>query len=97
MTREMHRIVKSGGKLSPGTTLNIKGKNIDITGLSRYVTRQRHEQYGIFRVVSEKSQGWQHPGVAAEPVYPKVLAEVNKKIQEVLSAYCREIVKEYTT
>lgn len=97
MTREMHKFVKSGGKLDVGTTLKIKNREIDITGLTRYVTRQRHEQYGIFRTVSEKSQGWQHPGVAAEPVYEKVLAEVNKKIQEVVSEFCREIVKEYTT
>jgi hypothetical protein len=95
MTQEMHNIVKSGKRLKSGT-LTIKGKDVDVTGLSRFVTRQHHEQYGIFRVVSEKSTGWIHPGVAAEPVFPKVLAEVNKQIHEVVSSFCREIVKEYT-
>jgi hypothetical protein len=96
MTDAMHKIVKSGGRLKSGS-LNVKGKDVDVSGLTRYVSRQRHEMYGIFRTVSEKSEGWIHPGKKAEPVYKKVLAEVNRRIHEVIMEYCKEIVKEYTT
>jgi hypothetical protein len=92
MTQEMHRIVKSGGKIKSGKLKT--GQNV--AGLTRYNTRQRHSQYGIFRRVSEKSQGWIHPGVGPEPVYKKVLSEVNKRVAEVLTEYCKAIVKEYT-
>jgi hypothetical protein len=70
---------------------------VDVSGLTRYNTRQRHSQYGIFRRVSEKSTGWQHPGVAASPVFPSVLKEVDRRIQEVLAEFCKNIVKEYTS
>jgi hypothetical protein len=96
MTDAMHKIVKSGGRLKSGS-LNIKGKDVDVSGLTRYVSRQRNEMYGIFRTVSEKSEGWIHPGKKAEPVYKKVLAEVNRRIHSVITEYCKEIVKEYTT
>lgn len=93
MTREMHKIVKSGGKLKSGILKT--GENV--AGLTRYVTQQRHSQYGIFRRVSEKSQGWIHPGRGPSPVFPSVVAEVNKRIGEVLSEFCKAIVAEYTT
>jgi hypothetical protein len=96
MTDAMHKIVKSGGRLKSGS-LNVKGKDVDVSGLTRYVSRQRNEMYGIFRTVSEKSEGWIHPGKKAEPVYKKVLAEVNRRIHEVIMEYCKEIVREYTT
>lgn len=95
MTAEMHKIVKAGGKLKTGT-LSPYGKEIDVSGLSKWTTRQFHEQYGIFRCVSEKSEGWQYPNIAEEPVYPAVLEEVNRQIQKVLTEFCREIVKEYS-
>lgn len=93
MTAEMYKIVKSGGKLTSGTLKSGQ----DVSGLTRYVTRQRHAQYGIFRRVSEKSSGWIHPGVPQSPVFPSVKNEVDKQIQKVLSAYCKAIVQEYTT
>ena len=95
MTAEMHEIVKSGGRIKSGSIM-AGNRNIDVSGLTKYVTRQRHEGYGIFRVVSEKSTGWIHPGVGAQPVYPSVVQEVHRRVQEVLSAFCRELVQEYS-
>lgn len=92
MTNAVYKIVKSGGKLKSG----ISKTGQDISGLSRYVTKKFHSQYGIFRRVSEKSTGWRYPTVGASPVLPSVLEEVNKRISEVLSAFCANIVKEYT-
>ena len=89
MTQEMYDVVKSGGKLSSG---KIKGK--DVSGLSKYNTRQLHGQYGIFRCVSSKSTGWQYPNVPAEPVYANVLKEVNNQIQNAVAAFCEAVVKE---
>jgi len=95
MTSEMYKIVQSGGKLQSGT-ISVRGKELSIAGLSRYTNRQFHSQYGIFRRVSENSKGWQYPDIPAEPVYPKVLNHVNEQISKIISAYCQEIVKEYS-
>lgn len=95
MTNAMYRIVKSGGKLKTGT-LMAGGKEVDVSGLSRFVTKKFHSQYGIFRRVSEKSTGWQYPTIGASPVLPSVLNEVNKRVAEVLAAFCANIVREYT-
>ena len=92
MSQEAYKIVKNGGKFSG----QLKSGR-EVSGLTKYVSRQRHEQYGVFIRVSEKSKGWIHPGVSAEPVYPSVLGTVNKRIQEVLSSYCKAIVKEFTS
>lgn len=102
MTAEVYKIVKSGAKSitsSMADTLSGKGASGEggsIPGLTKYQTRQYHEGYGMFRCVSEKSTGWVHPGVAASPVFPRVIEEVNRQISDVLSAFCREIVREYT-
>lgn len=93
MTQEIYKIVKSGRKVPSDTTL-ATGENV--SGLTKYVTAQRHEQYGIFRCVSEKSRGWQYPNVPPEPVYPSVLEEVNKKVSEVLTSFIGEIVREHS-
>jgi len=95
MTREMYNIVKSGGKLKTGT-VNAYGKDVDVSGLVKYQTRQLHSQFGIFRAVSEKSSGWQYPNVEADPVFPQVLAEVNNQIRDLLTDYCRAVVKKYS-
>lgn len=90
MSSEIYKIVKSGGKFS--------GKlptGQDVQGLSRWRTAQRHEQYGMFLTVSERSNGWQHPGTPAEPVYQRVLDEVNRNVAKALDAFCKSIVKEY--
>lgn len=92
MTAEMHKIVKSGGRLTSGT---LKGGQ-DVSGLTRYVTAQRHVQYGIFRRVSKNSTGWQHPGRGPSPVYPSVLAEANKRVGEVISEFIKAVVQKYT-
>jgi hypothetical protein len=94
MTRAMYKIVKSGGKLDKGSILP---SGQDVSGLTRYVTRQLHSQYGIFRVVSEKSTGWQFPGVGSRPVYPKILEEVQHRVGELIHAFLANIVKEYTS
>lgn len=94
MSQEIHSIVRSGGKITAGTKTS---SGADITGLTRYNTRQFHSQYGIFRCVSSKSKGWMHPGVPPSPVFPSVLEEVNKKAHEIITTFLKEIVKEYTT
>lgn len=95
MTAEMYRIVKSGGKLTSGT-LKSGSRDIDVSGLTKYNTRQLHSQYGIFRCVSEKSSGWIHPGVPSDPVYPLILEFINRQIREIMSEFCRAIVQEYS-
>lgn len=95
MTNEMYRIVKSGGRLKSGT-INVRGKDIDVTGLTRYETPQLHSQYGIFRRVSQNSEGWQYPMKAPQPVYAKVLDYVNQEIGKAITAYCAAILKEYS-
>ena len=100
MTSEMHKLVKAGEKVPAGSkvsvTNSVRSYDVDVTGLTRYNTRQFHSQYGIFRTVSKNSQGWQYPNVAARPVYPSVLAYVERRIHETLDAFCREIVKEFS-
>jgi len=93
MTEKIYKIVKSGGKITSEEKLK---SGQEATGLTRYVTRQRHSQYGMFRRVSEKSQGWIHPGVPEESVFPKILEEVNRRIETVLREYCKNIVREFT-
>lgn len=95
MTKAMYDIVHAGGKLKSGS-LNVRGKDMDVSGLSRWTSRKYHQQYGIFRCVSEKSRGWQYPNIEREPVFPAVLEEVNHRIQEMLHEFCKAIVKEYT-
>ena len=89
MTEEAYKIVKSGGKFSGPLK-----SGQEISGLSKYKSAQRHEQYGIFMTVSENSKGWQHPGVPATKVYQKVLDEVNKNIAIALDGFCKAIVRE---
>lgn len=95
MTAEMYKIVKAGGRLGAGA-LTVRGKQISVAGLSRWTTRKYHEQYGIFRCVSETSAGWQYPNIAGEPVFPRVLDEVNRRIQEVMTEFCKAVVAEHT-
>lgn len=92
MTKEAHDIVKNGGKY----TGKLKSGQ-EVSGLTRYVTQQRHEQYGMFLCVSEKSDGWIHPGVAPTPVFQGVLDEINKRTHDVISEFCKSIVKEFTS
>lgn len=95
MTNAMYAIVKSGGRLKTGT-LSVRGKEIDVSGLTQYQTKKYHSQYGIFRVVTQDSKGWQYPSVLPEPVYPSVLKEVNLQIQRMLTEFSKAVVKEYS-
>lgn len=96
MTNEVYKIVKNGGKISKGTMLTTtSGKEIDIGGLTKFETRQFHSQYGIFRCVSQKSQGWQYPEKSPRPVFPSVIDYVNKRVAEIVDELCQAIVKEF--
>lgn len=91
MSSEIHNLVKNGGRAPKGTLSN---SGQDISGLTRFETRQFHSQYGIFRCVSSKSTGWQYPSVGATPVFPSIIDYVNKRIQEILNEFCVAIIKE---
>ena len=93
MSSEVHDLVKSGGR-APKGTLSTSGQ--DISGLTRWTTEQRHELYGIFRVVSQKSTGWQYPTIGATPVFPSIIDYVNKRIQEILNDFCVSVIKEFS-
>ena len=100
MTQEIHDLVKAGEKVSEGTTITVKttagSKQVDVSGLTRYNTRQRHSQYGIFRCVSSNSKGWQYPDVPPEPIFPSVIQYVEKRMAEVLKQFCADIVETYS-
>lgn len=91
MTQAAYDIVKSGGKFSG----KLKGGQ-EASGLVQYVTRQRHSQFGMFRMVSENSKGWQHPGRGPSPVFPSVLQEVDKQVNAVISEFVKSVVQKYT-
>ena len=93
MTAAMYKIVKSGGRLPAGSVLS---SGEDVSGLTRYTTKQFHSGYGIFRMVSENSEGWQYKTIGATPVFPSVVQEVSKKIESVISDFCKAIVREFT-
>jgi hypothetical protein len=95
MSRDMYSVVKSGGRLKTGS-IQAYGKEVDVSGLIKYQTRKFHGQYGIFRVVTQDSTGWQYPSVPPEPVYPAVLQEVNRQINELLKEFCSNVVREYS-
>jgi hypothetical protein len=91
MSQEVHAIVKSGGKYSG----QLAGGQ-EVSGLTKYVTRQHHEGYGSFVCVTEDSKGWKYPTIGATPVFPRVLEEVNRRIDELVSVFCEEVVKRFS-
>jgi hypothetical protein len=93
MTSDVYSIVKNGGK-APAGTMSTSGK--DISGLSKWESQKYHGGYGIFRVVSEKSQGWIHPGAGARPIFGSVNEYVQRRIGEIVSELCASIVKMYS-
>jgi hypothetical protein len=95
MTQEIYNIVKAGGRMPVGATLNVNGKEVDVGGLTKYNTQKYHDQYGFFRCVTERSEGWQYPDKSPRPIFPTVLAEINKQISEIISEFLTDIVKEY--
>jgi len=95
MTNEIYKLVKSGQSVK-GMTIKAGVRDVDISGLSRYTTRQRHSQYGIFRVVTQNSKGWQYPGVSPRPVFDKVKREIDKEVSRVMTEFVTAVVKEHT-
>ncbi len=95
MTSEMHKILKDGGSLA-GASLKSGVRDVNASGLTQYNTRQLHSQFGIFMCVSEKTKGWIHPGAGPDPVYPEVLAFLNRQISQAISGLCKAIVQEYS-
>lgn len=96
MSRKIYDLVRGGGTLKSGT-LNVQGKEIDISGLSRYTNKKYHTGYGIFRTVSERSKGWQFPGVGKTPVLNSVKQQVNRDIHDAVMEFCSNVTKEFTT
>ena len=98
MSGEIHKLVKAGGKAPEGSTVNVTtmrgSKDVDISGLAKYTTQQRHSQYGIFRRVSEKSKGWQYPNVSTTPIFDSVIKYVEKRMAEVVADFCYAIVED---
>lgn len=96
MSSEIHKLVKEGGRAPEGSTVTVTtmrgSKQVGIDGLSRYNTRQRHSQYGIFRRVSEKSNGWQYPNVSPTPVFDSVVEYVNKRMKEIIQEFTAQII-----
>jgi len=91
MDSEVHNLVKNGGRAPKGST-STDGQ--DISGLSKWESQKYHSGYGIFRVVSQKSRGWQYPNVSETPVFSSVKDYVEKRIAEMVNALCVAIVKE---
>lgn len=100
MSSEIHELVKGGERAPAGSTVTVttahKTSEVNIEGLTRYNTRTRHSQYGIFRRVSQNSKGWQYPNVSPRPIFPSVEKYVQRRISQILEEYCKELVKEYS-
>lgn len=95
MTSEVYKIVKNGGR-APKGTLSTSGQ--DISGLTKFETKQFHSGYGIFRCVSQKSTGWLYNkgnDVKPTPVFPSVVDYVNKRVAKIVADLCDSIVKEF--
>ena len=98
MDKATHDLVKNGGTAPAGTTVTVKNSirsfTVDISGLSKYITPKFHSSYAMFRCVSEKSVGWIYPNKSKRPVFPSIISYVNRRIQEELTKFCEEVVKE---
>ena len=93
MTSDMQKIIKSGGKITSGT-LQSGTRKLSTAGLTQFSTRKYHSQYGLFRRVSSKSQGWQYPNKAPIPTLQAVEAYMNKRVGEIMAEFCKTIVSE---
>lgn len=96
MTSEMHKLVRSGGKVSGsiGVSTTAGTKQVNISGLTAFTTKQFHSGYGIFRTVSSRSRGWIYPDIPAEPVFNSVVEYVNKRVGEMVDDFCKAILKD---
>jgi hypothetical protein len=86
MPKDVYALVKSG--------VPLRGKDYGhMAGLKRYDNEAGgHGQFFTFRMVTEKSQGWQHPGVRPTPVFEKVLTQVQQMVSAALDNYLRSLV-----
>lgn len=85
MPSDVYAIVKGG--------VQLKGSQYGhMAGLVKF-EKAHQSTYFTFRVCSEKSQGWQHPGKDATPVYEKVLRKVDAMIKQAIETYCEAVVK----
>lgn len=84
LPEEIYQIAKSGGRVTVDMAESAGDKNL--AGLKRF-GGSLHGQYLTFRTVSEKSQGWRHPGAAATPVYPSVEKIVQAQVQKTILKY----------
>lgn len=99
MSKEMYKIVKSGETLGAGSVnvTTVSGtKQVNVSGLTKFKTAQLHSGYGIFRCVTSNSKGWQYPGIEAQPIFKSVCDYMDRRIQEIMTEFCTQIVKEYT-
>lgn len=67
-----------------------------MAGLKRY-TEGQHSSFMTFRVVTERSEGWQYPQKPARPVYEKVLAQVGPAIEASLRSFIEKYLGDLKT
>lgn len=93
MTKEMHDILKSGGNVESGSLMS-GSRKISAKGLTAFSTQKYHSGYGLFRRVSENSKGWQFPNKSPQPVFDTVKKYVDRRVGELMSDFCKAVVKE---
>jgi len=84
LSDDIYEIAKGGGRVTVDMAKSVRNKNL--AGLKRF-GGDGHGQYLTFRTVSEKSQGWKHPGAPATPVYRKVEQLVNDRVEKELLSF----------
>lgn len=86
MPEAIYKMAKSGE--------NIGDQFGRMAGLKRYSKGPVHGQYFTFRTVSEKSDGWEHPGKMQTPVFKKVLQKVGSMIEKSMVKWVKTFEKE---
>jgi hypothetical protein len=98
MSSDIHKLVKAGENAPEGSTVTVTtssgSREVNISGLTQYNTRQLHSQYGIFRRVSPESSGWQYPNISPQPIFDSVIKYVERRMVEVITEFCKQIVEE---
>lgn len=83
MPNDIYKIIKGGGRLESDSE-----KYGHMAGMVKY-SKNNHSQYMTFRMVTENSKGWQHPGKPATPVFERVAAQVERMIEETLNNFLK--------
>lgn len=86
MPQNVYKMIKGGGRLPKDESLGY------MAGMVKY-EKKHHSGYYTFRAISEKSEGWQHPGKVSVPVYKRVLAKVQGIIDKRVSEYVDGLLK----